>query len=220
MIRHHPTDPTLAAYAAGTLSQALALVAATHLAQCATCRKTLQMLEAAAGVLLDELAPVPLAADALDRLLSRTAGPKPAQPPWPPLLNPDLPAPLNRVPFGRWWPIGRGIRFRPLHLAPTATPDQGPPPRPDSPAWGGLVLAQPGRALPRHGHSGLELTCVLSGAFSDASGIYGAGDISEPAADHDQPPRVEGQQPCVCVLASEGMQLRGLIGWAQRLVRL
>ncbi len=201
MISHHPSEATLAAYAAGTLPEALALVAATHLGQCHACRASLATLEATGGALLESLPPVPLSVDALDRITARMDQPA-AEPP--PVLNPTLPAPLNRVSLGRWWPIGRGFRYRPL--------------RASGAAWGGLLLAQPGRALPRHGHAGLELTCILSGAFADAHGTYSAGDLSEPVTDHDQPPVVVGAEPCLCVIASEGMRLRGLMGWAQRLV--
>lgn len=202
MIRHHPSETTLAAYAAGTLPEALAMVTATHLSQCPACRLSLSTLESTGGALLDELTPVPLTGDALDRLLARADEPPPDPPP---LLNPDLPAPLNRVSLGRWWPIGLGARFRPLHT--------------NGAAWGGLILAQPGRSLPRHGHAGLELTCILSGSFADAAGEYQPGDLSEPLTDHDQPPFVTGTQPCLCVTASEGMRLRGLLGLAQRMLR-
>jgi putative transcriptional regulator len=121
-----------------------------------------------------------------------------------PVLNPALPAPLNRTQLGRSWPIGPGLRWRPLIA-------QGG-------AWGGLLLAQPKRRLPSHGHAGLELTCVISGAFRDGSGIYGAGDLSEPEADHDDPPVVHGDEPCLCVIATEGMRFRGALGWAQRVL--
>jgi putative transcriptional regulator len=201
MIRHHPSDTTLAAYAAGSLPEALGLVTATHLSLCPACRRTVGTLEATGGAVLDELEPVPLSGDALDRLLARTGEAPPAPPP---LLHPELPAPLNRVALGRWWPIGMGARYRPLRVG--------------SGAWGGLLLAQPGRALPRHGHAGLELTCILSGSFADGSGQYVAGDLSEPVTDHDQPPVVLGTEPCLCVIASEGMRLRGLLGLAQRMI--
>jgi putative transcriptional regulator len=201
MIRHHPSEPTLTAYAAGTLPQALAIVTATHIARCPQCQAILATIEATGGVLLDELPPVSLSPDALDRLLARADEPPPAPPH---VLNPELPAPLNRVSLGRWWPIGFGTRYRPLHTTGAT--------------WGGLLLAQPGRSLPRHGHVGLELTCILSGRFADGSGEFGPGDLSEPVTDHDQPPVVIGKDPCLCIIASEGMRLRGLLGFVQRLI--
>lgn len=203
MIAHHPSETTLLAYAAGTLPEALAIVTATHAGGCSVCRQRLEALEAVGGVLLDSLPPAALSDDALDRLLARAHEPAP---PLPPVLNAGLPPPLDRVPLGRWWPIGIGARWRPLQAAGAA--------------WGGLVLVQPGRALPRHGHEGLELTCVLKGAFSDASGRYGPGDLSEPQDDHDQPPVAAAGSPCLCVIASEGMRLRGLLGWGQRMIGL
>ena len=201
MIHHHPSETTLAAYATGTLREALAIVTAAHIAVCPACQAALMTLEATGGALLDGLTPVPLSDDALDRLLARAN--EPAPPP-PPMLNPELPAPLNRVSFGRWWPVGFGVRYRPL--------------RANGAAWGGLLLAHPGRSLPRHGHAGLELTCILSGSFTDGTGEYRAGDLSEPVTDHDVPPLVIGTEPCLCVTASEGMRLRGLLGFAQRML--
>ena len=121
-----------------------------------------------------------------------------------PILNPELPVPLNRVPLSRWRPVGIGVRYRPLRTAGVA--------------WGGLLLARPNRSLPRHGHAGLELTCVLSGRFADASGEYRAGDLAEPLTDHDLPPLVIGPEPCLCIIASEGLRLRGLLGLAQRMI--
>ena len=40
-----------------------------------------------------------------------------------------------------------------------------------------LLLIPAGQAVPEHGHRGLELTLVLSGAFSDATGHFQAGDL-------------------------------------------
>lgn len=201
MISHHPTEPTLLGYAAGTLPEALAIVTATHLGFCPTCRQSLATLEATGGAVLDDLPPVPLSGDALDRLLHRIDEPAP---PSPPVVNPSLPAPLDRVALGRWWPVGIGARYRPLRTA--------------GKAWGGLILAQPGRSMPRHGHAGLELTCILSGSFAEGAAEYTVGDLSEPATDHDQPPLVIGTEPCLCIIASEGMRLRGVLGLIQRII--
>jgi putative transcriptional regulator len=201
VIAHHPSETTLLAYATGTLPEGLALVAATHLAHCTACRHRLQGLQAIGGMLLHEVPPVAMSDGALEALLARVEQPAAALPP---MLNADLPPPLDRAPLGRWWPIGVGTRWRPLQVGGSA--------------WAGLVHAQPGRALPRHGHDGLELTCVLSGSFIDGNGLFAAGDLEEPEGDHDQPPVATGSEPCLCVIASEGMRLRGWLGWAQRMI--
>ncbi len=78
-------------------------------------------IEAVGGAMLDELPPVPLAPgavdpDVLDRLLDRPEEPASVIP----VLHPDLPAPLDRVPMGRWWPIGIGLRWRPLRVSGSA----------------------------------------------------------------------------------------------------
>lgn len=181
------------------MPEALAIVLATHLMQCSQCQCTLAELEAVGGAILETLPPVPLASDAANRLFDRST-----EPPAPlPVLHAALPPPLDRVPMGEWWPIGNGLRWRPLRVGGVA--------------WAGLILAQPGRTFPRHGHSGVELTCVLAGAFADRGHTYGVGDVNEPDVDHDHPPMVVGAEPCLCVIASEGMRLRGLLGRAQRL---
>jgi putative transcriptional regulator len=203
VITRHPSDECLLAYAAGTLPEALAIVVATHLSRCAQCRQTLAVCEAAGGILLDELRPVSLSVNALETVLTRADEPAAVVPP---VLNPDLPAPLDRIALGRWWPIGRGVRWRFL--------------RTEGAACSGLVLVQPGRVLPPHGHVGRELTCVLSGAFADGGHLYRAGDFGEPDGDHNRPPAVVGAEPCLCVLASEGMRLRGLLGLGQRVIGL
>ncbi len=203
MIAHHPADATLAGYAAGSLPEGLALVVATHLAACPTCRTAAAMLDRVGGALLEGLPPAAMAPDALALVLARSERPVPPQPAV--TLEPNLPAPLNRCMFGPWWRVGPGLRWRSIRVGGTA--------------WAGLLQAAPGRALPRHGHDGAELTCVLEGAFSDETGQYGPGDVAEPDPAIDHQPRVDSADPCLCVIASEGLRLHGVLGLAQRLLR-
>jgi putative transcriptional regulator len=60
-----------------------------------------------------------------------------------------------------------------------------------------LLWARPGRALPNHGHHGLELTLVLEGEFHDHRGSFGEGDVSVADETLDHRP-VAGDTPCVC----------------------
>ncbi len=54
-INHHLDDATLFSYVAGSLSQGLALVVASHLSICDECRQRVFELEAIGGALLDNL---------------------------------------------------------------------------------------------------------------------------------------------------------------------
>ncbi len=204
LINHHPSDATLTSYAAGTLPEALGLVTATHLSFCPACRDAVALAEAVGGSMLEDLAPVAMADDALVQVLAR--GDMPEPPVMTPVREAKLPGPLKYCSFGRSWLVAPGLRWRPL--------------RTSGRAWGGLLVAQPGRRFPRHAHTGLELTCVLRGSFVDANGRYGAGDLAEPEGDHDDPPSIDSDEPCVCVIASEGFRLGGAFGLLQRMIGL
>jgi putative transcriptional regulator len=208
LINHHPSDPTLTSYAAGTLPEALSLVTAAHLSFCPACRDVVALAEAVGGSMLDDLPPVAMDDDALTRVLAR--GDLPQVPVVTPVREAGLPGPLKYCSFGRSWLVAPGLRWRPLRTSG----------RTGARAWGGLLVAQPGRRFPRHAHTGLELTCVLRGSFVDANGHYGPGDLAEPEGDHDDPPRIDSDEPCVCVIASEGFRLGGAFGLVQRMIGL
>jgi len=61
-----------------------------------------------------------------------------------------------------------------------------------------LLWARPGRALPHHGHHGLELTLVLGGEFHDHRGNFGEGDVSVADETLDHRPVAGDTGPCVC----------------------
>ena len=185
MIRHHPSDTTRLAYAAGTLPPAHARVLAVHLAQCDSCRATTRMFEELGGVLVEELDTVPMSEGALARTLARLDAPR---------LQPRPPAPttLAGLATGRWIPIGPGVRLMPL--AKRDWTDT----RLD------LIRVSPGVALPQHDHTGNETACILQGGYRDARGEYGPGDIAEgePGLDH-APVAVDGED-CICIIATTG----------------
>jgi putative transcriptional regulator len=234
MIRHHPSDATLTVYAGGTMPEALGLVVAAHLYGCAVCRQTRAMAEAVGGAVMDALPPTPMTDDALALVLAR------AERPWPatkgtdrptssspdlfrgpqtaqfrdfvprgvagssPAMTESLPPPLSAYSFGLWRRIGPGLRLRRLIAGERGI--------------AGLLEAMPGKVLPLHSHTGLELTCVLHGSFIDGADRYAAGDLAE--VDEGQPhrPEVHGSEPCLCIIATEGIRLHGMLGVAQRLL--
>ncbi|MDX1922537.1 MAG: hypothetical protein SFW65_05370 [Alphaproteobacteria bacterium] len=68
---HHPCCNTLLRYAAGTLSPAMHMFVASHLAYCPQCRQELQAYESQAGLGLEALPPEELDVGCLQNLLSK-----------------------------------------------------------------------------------------------------------------------------------------------------
>ena len=60
-----------------------------------------------------------------------------------------------------------------------------------------LFWIKPGRTVPAHTHEGCELSLVLDGAFNDARGHFGRGDISVADDSVDHRPVAEDQVPCI-----------------------
>lgn len=198
---HHPSDAVLAAHAAGSLGAALSLVVTSHARLCAECRERLLEMEAVGGALLDSLPPEALSSDALDRALGRLDEPPPdASDPLPPAVLP-LPWPVEEP---RWRPLAPGIRQVDVIRRHRR---HGGSAR--------LLRIAPGVELPHHGHSGLELTLVISGWFHDEFGRFGPGDLAETDESVHHRPVAGGPEDCVCLLALDG-PLR-FTGWLGRL---
>lgn len=201
-MRHHPSEATLVAYAGGALPHAMGLAVAAHLVGCPACRDVKATAEQLGGSALEDLPVTAMSDDALALVLARAE--RPAPPPVVLPRDPELPAPLDVCKFGTWRRIGFGLRWRPL-LGETGM-------------LAGLLEGMPGKALPVHTHAGLELTYILKGSFVDGMERYAAGDVAEMEGDHRHQPRIDGDIPCVCFIATDGFRLRGLFGVAQRLI--
>lgn len=214
-ISHHPSDETIARYAAGRLDAASAIVIAVHFAGCPRCRADVRRFEAVGGALLEDLAPAPLRAEALAEVLARidTDG-KPAsgrgsrtEAVAPVLDGVELPRELAGCRIGPWRWMGPGFR-----LSRVRVPDD-----PDA----NLILMRIGanRRMPEHGHTGLELTQVLRGSYSDSNGRYGAGDLAEEDSESEHQPMVDPEGECICLAAVEGkMRLSGVARLLQPLI--
>ena len=203
MTQHHPSEATLASYAGGALPEALGLVVATHLFGCPACQRVKAMAEAVGGSVLDDLPPTAMDDDALALVLARTE--RPLVPAAPIHRTPGLPPPLDACDFGPWRRLGFGLRWRPLVTRGAV--------------MAGLLEGMPGKVLPTHSHTGMELTCVVTGSFMDGAERYVAGDLVEIEGAHQHRPTIDGDGPCLCVIATEGVLFRGLLGLAQRLWR-
>jgi putative transcriptional regulator len=201
MICHHPSDALLIAHAAGRLPVLHARVLAVHLSACKRCHGELQRMIEIGGALLEDLPPIALQPDALSRTMARLGEvptkPEPAGAP-PPVT-------LTALAVRRWWWLGPGIRLMPLQR------------RDASDTRLDLIRVAPGTAMPAHGHTGLETSCILQGGYSDETGEYAAYDIAEGDDDLDHAPVAATGPDCICLIATTG-RLRGHT-WLSRLVQ-
>lgn len=183
-IRHHLTDALLMAYAAGTLPEAFALVAATHVSMCDTCRATLAAFDAVGGAVLEACAPEMMSAGSLNATLARLDRPVliPAQTPLEGYIGGDLAA-------VKWRSIGMGVRQAILPTSRTATAR--------------LLYIPAGQAVPDHGHRGTELTLVLQGAFADERDAFGPGDLEIADQEVKHTPKARPGMACICLAATD-----------------
>ena len=205
-IEHHPSEELLAAFAAGTLDHGQHIAIATHLASCPQCRTFMHSMEQVGGNVLASLAPVAMSSGALARVEARLN--EPARPVPAALVTrvpdtevPGLPKFVRRYRFGNWKWIAPSVHLRPIEL----------PYPSDTRVF--LLKSGPGTKMLDHTHTGIEMTCVLSGAFRQDGSHYGPGDFDMGDDTIDHQPIVEAGQDCICLVAMQGqLRLNGLLG--------
>lgn len=196
-----PTPPTpdaraaryecvLVDYAAGALPPGPAFVVEAHLALRPDAARLVRTWEAAGGALLDAIAPVPLRAVPTDAPAPSAAG---AVEPAPPAQA----SVLSGLDQGKWRRDFSGMLTKPL---------QGVNAR--------LLKLEAGRKAPLHGHRGLELTLVLSGAFEDEDGVHRRGELLVHDEETEHAPGAPVGRDCICLVSEPGpVRLRGPMGW-------
>ncbi|MCE6951125.1 ChrR family anti-sigma-E factor [Cereibacter sphaeroides] len=192
-IRHHISDSLLLAHSSGNLPEAFGLVVATHISLCDECRARLAAFEAVGGSLMEDAAPVAMAAGSLAAVMSRLdrriETPRPVR-----RLDPRAPAPLADYIGGsldavRWRPLGGGVRQA---ILPTG-----------GEAIARLLWIPGGQSVPDHGHRGMELTLVLQGAFRDETDRFGPGDLEIADEEMEHTPVAEAGPDCICLAATD-----------------
>jgi putative transcriptional regulator len=190
---HHLDDATLMSFAAGSLPEALAAVVASHLAICPTCAaeaKRMDLIGAALFAKLPAMAvarPAPVMAlrrseaDVVRDIRAAAAG------------DGEVPAPLARLIDGGldnipWRRLGLGVWH---HRLPSSEGDLR------------LLKVAAGRRMPEHGHGGAELTLMLRGSYTDATGTYRPGDVADLDDDIEHTPIADAETGCICLIASE-----------------
>jgi putative transcriptional regulator len=185
-------DTLLTAFAAGTLSEPFAVLAASHL----------QMIADNAAF----ASPIPDHERSSVVAITRPAAHRRPRRPISAVdqINACLP-PALRAYVGRqlgalkWRTILPGIKqCRIAH-------DEG--------GEASLLRCRPGSAIPAHTHAGLEAVLVLQGGFRDAHGHYVRGDIAvaDPAVDH-RPVADPGHECIIFIVQEAPVQLTGPFG--------
>lgn len=211
---HHLDPATVVAFVAGALSEAMAVVAATHLAGCSHCHAQVRDAERIGGVLVEQQQPdgtdaahrETLRAAMLERLDQAPVEAPRVAPALPAAADPDrLPAPLHPY-FG---PSFGALKWRWMAPGVHCIRSAG--------AGGGqlfMLRIAPGRSMPLHGHGRGELTQILRGAYDDVLGHFGPGDVADLDSEVTHQPVTAPGAPCICVAALDA-PLR-FPGWLAR----
>jgi putative transcriptional regulator len=218
MPRFHVQQELLLDYASGSLPAPVSLLVATHLTLCPDCRGVTADFETVGGALLEDIDPIAMAADAMEAALDglddemveagRDGGqssPDPDAAPDPDAGPAPTPLVLSRL-LGTtideiaWNRRARGVAEVELPCG-------------DDRYSASLLRIDPDIAIPNHTHEGEELTLVLRGAFSDADGHYGRGDVCHATPEVAHAPVADPGEACVCLVVADGsVKLTGLVG--------
>lgn len=190
MVREHidTIDALLARYVAGTLPAPARVLVEAHLELKPENRIRVRDLEALAGQALMDIEPAALADR--DAMLARVlASDKPG-------FAPRAPAAANTLfPKALYDFVGFDAADVPWRTRMPGFKEY------DLGDIDGchvnLFWIKPGRTVPAHTHEGSELSLVLDGAFTDARGHFGRGDISVADDSVDHRPVADNDRPCI-----------------------
>lgn len=195
MIAHHPDETLLLAYVSGTADEATSLVVAAHLHYCPHCRIKAAQMEAIGGSLLEELAPQPLAAGALEATLANLDHVTPYERPRRAPSRDGTPGVLRTYLGGdlrdaRWRRMGPRLSYVPLFRRGSVAAR--------------LLRGIPGAESGTHSHEGPEYTLVLQGGYTDVTGSYAPGDLQVMEAGQRHNPAADPGEDCINLAVTTG----------------
>lgn len=212
-INHHLDDATLFSYVAGSLSQGMALVVASHISICDDCRARVAEIEAIGGALLDDIVIDNLSTEMNDSTLEQalacldeegsstlstnvidqdqiatsTVTSK--------LVSPsEVPEPLrsyigNSLDDIAWKRFTPGFYYFDVFS--------------EGPGMCRLLKVAAGKSILPHSHRGNELTLLLRGSYTDGAGRFAEGDIADLDDQIEHQPQVDDDEGCICLVATD-----------------
>ena len=189
-ITHHIPDTMIAAYVSGNLPHPFAMVVAAHISLCTECSASLGAHQAIGGALLERSDNVAVSSGMKNDLMAMLDTPIRSEPIFD--AKGIFPSPVMEALKGkppRWKTLGMGVKQSIL-----------------TEVGGGsvrLIYIPAGQAVPDHSHSGLELTLVLQGSFSDETGRFGVGDVEIGDENLEHTPMADAGDACICLAATD-----------------
>ncbi|MEE2745347.1 MAG: ChrR family anti-sigma-E factor [Pseudomonadota bacterium] len=194
MSMHHPRDDLILSYSAGGLGESWSLAIAAHLALCPVCRDDVSLAEEIGGVLLEDAKVDPAHTLDWDEILDRLDDVGSDLPHDKKFSDSMFPHPLrDYIGVGKeqipWRMIGDGVG---QHLIETGDSGQAR-----------LLKIPAGTALPEHGHSGRELTLVLSGSYKDGVEKFARGDMGDVDQNSVHRPIAGSEGECITLVVTD-----------------
>jgi putative transcriptional regulator len=190
-------DEWLVSYAAGALSEAHALVVATHVEYHDELKSKLADAEAIGGGLLEEAEPENISEDMLDNIFAAIEdGASIDEQSRITVADSKMPAALRDY-IGKdlsdlkWRMMGPGMSQVRLWTGPN-----------DERLW--LLKAKGGVSIPTHDHNGIEMTLVLKGSYTVDGQRYSKGMIEIADGDVEgHTPIIDEGEECICLVVTE-----------------
>lgn len=200
-------DEWIVSYAAGALSQAHALIVASHVAYHPELQKTVLAAEELGGLMMAAGDTADIAEDSFDSVLARLDDVPPENEPAATITNNNnLPAPLasylgKDLDALKWRTMGPGMSQ--VRLSTRANNEK---------LW--LLRARGGTKIPAHDHRGNEFTLVLQGSYHVGDKHYTPGMLELTDDSHiNHQPMIDEGEDCICLVVTEApIKLHSLMG--------
>lgn len=204
MVNHHPAPELLAAYSAGSLPLSHALCIATHVESCPECKANLQRLNSLGAQVFSEAKPSNASDYLKDSVMAMLDEKRPAEAHPISASAKVISAAENQIDMSS---VPKALR----HLVPEGYDSldwQRVSPsvsvaelcKDTNGAQVSLLKIKPGGQVGKHRHTGDEFTQLLSGSFSDESGLYKQGDfLFRDSKSHGHRPIATNDAECLCL---------------------